>query len=75
MLTSSRRGEGMLHTEIIDSYLAAFSAANPLSVPPTVQYERGWFSVKFGVSVVISVTRYRRREIIEMTKSLRARAG
>ena len=62
----------MLRTEIIDAYLVAFALANPRSVPPKIEYTRGWFVLQYD-GVVNSINRYRRPEIIRMTAQLDAR--
>jgi hypothetical protein len=64
-------------TALISRYLAAFSAASSDSHIPLLSYERGWFVFRTrranGLTYVNA--RYRRTTLIEMTKTLEARAN
>lgn len=59
----------MPEPQFIVEYLAAYAEANPNSKPPAVVYRGGWVEFRSPF-----LSRYRRRQIEEMTARLRFRA-
>lgn len=58
--------------KLIAEYLDAFRAANTMSDPPAISYQRGWFTFK---SPRMPETTYRRKQVVEMRDKLRQRAA